>query len=65
VPGAQLTEPLAERLRILFALSERLQVAQQRQGQVVVARPSCLDPLSYLRPFLVASWSRRFALAAA
>jgi len=37
VPGPQLSEPLAERIRIPVTLGERLQVSQQRHGQVVVA----------------------------
>ena len=48
--GAQLTEPLPERGRIFLPVSERLQVPQQRHGQVVVVRPLRLDPLGNLRP---------------
>ena len=74
MPGAQLQEPLAERVGRPLTLSERLQVSQQRHGQVVVAWPSCLDPLRCLLPGrlrpgrelvealrLVGRLSRRFA----
>src|SRR5580693_6895604 len=45
VLGAQVEEPLPERSRIFLPVSERLEVPQQRHGQVVVARPFRLDPL--------------------
>lgn len=48
--GAQLTEPLPERSRIFLSLSERLQVPQQRCGQVIVVRPPCLDQFRRLLP---------------
>ena len=50
MPGAQLTEPLPERGRIILPLGERLQVAQQGGGQVVVERPFRLDQLIGLLP---------------
>ena len=50
VLGAQLTEPLPERSRIFLPVSERLQVPQQRRGQVVVARPLRLDQIRSLLP---------------
>jgi hypothetical protein len=50
VLGAQLAEPLPERSRIFLPVRERLQVPQQRRGQVVVARPPRLDQLRSLLP---------------
>jgi hypothetical protein len=49
VLGVQLQEPLPERSRIFLPVSERLQVPQQRHGQVVVARPLGLDQLRSLQ----------------
>src|ERR1700704_2242250 len=52
VLSTQRHEPLPERGRILLPTGERLQVPQQRYGQVIVAGAPRRDPLRHLLPGL-------------